>query len=123
MISMTDKEFIYKFDKNIDFSYEQSKAICLGYIGENHKVKVNDFGDCIRIFQVNGRWFRVHWFQCLYLWAELCEMQSRYDYIHSLNIHDLAEYLRNFGAYYKPRDDGISLNEIKAMLAEYKEAF
>ena len=46
---MTDKEFIYKFDKNIDFSYEQSKAICLGYIGENHKVKVNDFGDCIRI--------------------------------------------------------------------------
>ena len=46
-----------------------------------------------------------------------------YDCIHSLNIHDLAEYLRNFGAYYKSRDGGISLNEIKAMLAEYKEAF
>ena len=118
---MTDKEFIYKFDKNIDFSYEQSKAICLGYIGENHKVKVNDFGDCIRIFQVNGRWFRVHWFQCLYLWAELCEMQSRYDYIHSLDIHDLAEYLRNFGAYCKTRDDEISLCEIKCMLAEVRE--
>ena len=46
-----------------------------------------------------------------------------YDCIHSLNIHDLAEYLRNFGAYYKSRDGGIPLDEIKAMLAELKGDF
>ena len=123
MIIMTDKEFINKFDKNIDFSYEQSKAICLGYIGENHKVKVHDFGDCVRIFQVNGRWFRVHWFQCLYLFAEIWELQTNHEYIRSLNLDEFAEYLDEFGAYYKSRDGGIPLDEIKAMLAELKGDF
>ena len=122
MISMTDKEFIYKFDKDIEFSYEELKAICHGHIGETHK-EVNDCGELTRIFQVDGRWFRVHWFQCLYLWAELCEMQSNYEYIRSLKLDEFAEYLDKFGAYYKSRDGGIPLDEIKAMLVEYKKAF
>lgn len=42
-------------------------------------------------------------------------MQSEYDYIMSLNIHDLAEYLREFV------DDELSLCEIKCMLADYRE--
>ena len=119
---MTDFEFINNFDKDIEFSYEQLKEICHGHIGETHK-EVNDCGEFTRIFQVNGRWFRVHWFQCLYLFAEIWELQTNHEYIRSLNLDEFAEYLDEFGAYYKSRDGGISLDEIKGMLAEYKGAF
>ena len=119
---MTDKEFMDKFDKNIDFSYEQSKAICLGHIGETHK-EVNDCGEFIRIFQVDGRWFRVRCYRCLYSLAELCELKSKYEYIRSLELDEFAEYLDEFGAYYKSRYGGIPLDEIKAMLAELKGDF
>ena len=119
---MTDKEFINKFDTGDmeEFSYEELKAICHGHIGETHK-EVNDCGESTRIFQVNGRWFKVRWYSCLYALAELCELQSKYEYIRSLNLDELAECLYKFGAYYKSRDGGITLDEIKAMLAKYRE--
>lgn len=120
---MTDKEFINKFDEDIEgFSYEQLKEICHGHIGETHK-EVNDCGEFTRIFQVDGRWFRVRCYRCLYSLAELCELKSKYEYIRSLELDEFAEYLDKFGAYFKSRDDGISLDEIKAMLAELKEDF
>ena len=119
---MTDFEFINNFDKNIEFSYEQLKEICHGHIGETHK-EVNDCAEFIRIFQVDGRWFRVRCYSCLYSLAELCELKSKYEYIRSLELDEFAEYLDKFGAYYKSRDGGISLDEIKAMLAELKEDF
>ena len=122
MISMTDKEFIYKFDKDIEFSYEELKAICHGHIGKTHK-EVNDCGEFTRIFQVDGRWFRARCYRCLYSLAELWELQSNYEYIRSLKLDEFAEYLDKFGAYYKSRDGGIPLDEIKAMLVEYKKAF
>ena len=127
MISMTDKEFISKLDNEIDFSADEIFSIYSGFIGRASGVSESPDGQFTRTFQVEGRWFRVYWTEPIFdrgmFKIRIREMQSRYDYIHSLNIHDLAEYLRNFGAYYKSRDDGISLNEIKAMLAEYKEAF
>ena len=119
---MTDFEFIDKFDKDIEFSYEQLKEICHGHIGETHK-EVNDCGEFIRIFQVDGRWFRVRCYRCLYSLAELCELKSKYEYIRSLELDEFAEYPYKFGAYFKSRDDGISLDEIKAILAELKEDF
>ena len=119
---MTDFEFIDKFDKDIEFSYEELKAICHGHIGETHK-EVNDCGEFIRIFQVDGRWFRIRCYRCLYSLAELCELKSKYEYIRSLELDEFAEYLYKFGTYFKSRDDGISLDEIKAMLAELKEDF
>lgn len=119
---MTDFEFIDKFDKDIEFSYEQLKAICHGHIGETQK-EANDCGEFIRIFQVDGRWFRIRCYRCLYSLAELCELKSKYEYIRSLELDEFAEYLYKFGAYFKSRDDGISLDEIKAMLAELKGDF
>lgn len=120
---MTDKEFINKFDEDIEgFSYEQLKEICHGHIGENHK-EVNDYGDNTRIFQVDGRWFKVRWYSCLYSLAEICELQSKYEYIRSLDLDEFAEYLDMFGACYKSRDGGIPLDEIKDMLSEYSEDF
>ena len=125
MISMTDKEFISKFDNEIDFSADEILSICNGDIGNTGNISESPDEDFTRTFQAEGRWFRAYWHEPISEGDvfKVSEMQSRYDYIHSLNIHGLAEYLRNFGAYYKSRDDGISLNEIKAMLAEYKEAF
>lgn len=123
MISMTDKEFIYKFDKNMDFSYEQFKAICNGHIGETHKEKVNEYEVFTRIFQVNDRWFKICWFGCIYNLAEICELQTNHEYIRSLNLDEFAKYLDKFGAYYKSRDDGIPLDEIKDMLSEYRKDF
>ena len=122
---MTDKEFINKYDNAINFSVEDIFSICHGFIGRACGVSESPDGQFTRTFQVEGRWFRVYWSEPISEGDvfKVREMQSRYDYIHSLNIHDLAEYLRNSGAYCKSRDDGISLNEIKAMLAEYKEAF
>ena len=117
---MTDFEFIDKFDKDIEFSYEQLKEICHGHIGETHK-EVNDCGEFIRIFQVDGRWFRVRCYRCLYSLAELCELYTNHEYIRSLDLDEFAEYLNEFGAYYKSKDGGISLDEIKCMLAEYRE--
>ena len=119
---MTDFEFIDKFDKDIEFSYEQLKEICHGHIGETHK-EVNDCGEFTRIFQVDGRWFRARCYRCLYSLAELWELQSNYEYIRSLGLDEFAEYFYKFGAYFKSRDDEISLDEIKAMLVEYKGAF
>ena len=125
MISMTDKEFISKFDNEIDFSADEILSICNGDIGNTGNISESPDEQFTRTFQAEGRWFRAYWHEPISEGDvfKVREMQSRYDYIHSLNIHDLAEYLRNFGAYYKSRDGGISLNEIKAMLAEYKEAF
>ena len=122
---MTDKEFINKFDNEIDFSADEILSICNGDIGSTGNISESPDEQFTRTFQVGDRWFRAYWSEPISEGDvfKVREMQSRYDYIHSLNIHDLAEYLRNFGAYYKSRDDGISLNEIKAMLAEYKEAF
>lgn len=129
MINMTDKDFINKFDNNIDFSADEMQEICNGLIGCSSGGSDDGSGNCTSTSQVEGRWFRVYWTERLingeiiidYSLARVREMQSRYDYIHSLNIHDLAEYLRNFGAYCKTRTDEISLCEIKCMLAEYRE--
>ena len=120
---MTDKEFINKFDNNIDFSADEILSICDGDIGNTGAISESPDEQFTRTFQVEGRWFRAYWSEPI---SErdifkIREMQSRYDYIHSLNIHDLAEYLRNFGAYCKTRDDEISLCEIKCMLAEFRE--
>ena len=120
---MTDKEFINRFDEDMEgFSYKQLKEICHGHIGENHK-EVNYHDETTRIFQVNSRWFKVRWYSCLYALAELCELQSKYEYIRSLKLDELAECHYKFGAYNKSRDGGIQLDEIKAMLAELKEDF
>ena len=129
MIDMTDKDFIYKFDSGIDFSADEMQEICSGIIGYSSGGSDDGSGNCTSTFQVEGRWFRVYWTEKLingeiiidYSLARVREMQSMYDYIMSLNIHDLAEYLRNFGAYCKTRTDEISLCEIKSMLAEYRE--
>ena len=122
---MTDKEFINKYDNTINFSIEDIFSICHGFIGRACGVSESPDGQFTRTFQVEGRWFRVYWSEPLFdrgmFKVRIREMQSRYDYIHSLNIHDLAEYLRNFGAYCKSRDDEISLCEIKCMLAEFRE--
>lgn len=122
MISMTDKEFINKFDNNIDFSADEILSICNGFIGSTANISESPDEDFTRTFQVEGRWFRAYWSEPISEGDvfKVREMQSRYDYIHSLNIHDLAEYLRNFVAYFKS-DDEISLCEIKCMLAEYRE--
>ena len=122
MVIMTDKEFINKFDNNIDFSADEILSICNGDIGSTSNISESPDEQFTRTFQVEGRWFRAYWSEPI---SErdifkIREMQSRYDYIHSLNIHDLAEYLRNFVAYFKS-DDEISLCEIKCMLAEYRE--
>ena len=120
---MTDKEFIYKFDNGIDFSADEILSICDGDIGSTYNISESPDEQFTRTFQVEGRWFRAYWSEPISEGDifKIREMQSRYDYIHSLNIHDLAEYLRNFGAYCKTRDDEISLCEIKCMLAEFRE--
>ena len=120
---MTDKEFINKFDNGIDFSADEILSICNGFIGSTANISESPDEDFTRTFQVEGRWFRAYWSEPISEGDvfKVREMQSRYDYIHSLNIHDLAEYLRNFVAYCKSDDDEISLCEIKCMLAEYKE--
>ena len=120
---MTNKEFINKFDNNIDFSADEILSICDGDIGSTGNISESPDEQFTRTFQVEGRWFRAYWSEPISEGDvfKVGEMQSRYDYIHSLNIHDLAEYLRNFGAYYKTRNDEISLCEIKCMLAEYRE--
>ena len=122
MVIMTDKEFINKFDNNIDFSADEILSICDGDIGSTSNISESPDEQFTRTFQVEGRWFRAYWSEPISEGDpfKIREMQSRYDYIHSLNIHDLAEYLRNFVAYYKS-DDEISLCEIKCMLAEYRE--
>ena len=122
MISMTDKEFISKFDNEIDFSADEILSICNGDIGNTGNISESPDEQFTRTFQVEGRWFRAYWSEPISEGDvfKVREMQSRYDYIHSLNIHDLAEYLRNFVAYFKS-DDEISLCEIKCMLAEYRE--
>ena len=122
MISMTDKEFINKFDNGIDFSADEILSICDGDIGSTGNISESPDEQFTRTFQVGGRWFRAYWSEPISEGDvfKVREMQSRYDYIHSLNIHDLAEYLRNFVAYYKSYDE-ISLCEIKCMLAEYRE--
>ena len=123
MVSMTDKEFINKFDNNIDFSADEILSICDGDIGSTSNISESPDEDFTRTFQAEGRWFRAYWHEPISEGDvfKVREMQSRYDYIHSLNIHDLAEYLRNFGSYCKSRDDEISLCEIKCMLAEFRE--
>ena len=123
MVIMTDKEFINKFDNNIDFSADEILSICNGDIGNTGNISESPDEQFTRTFQVEGRWFRAYWSEPISEGDvfKVREMQSRYDYIHSLNIHDLAEYLRNFGSYCKTRDDEISLCEIKCMLAEYRE--
>lgn len=120
---MTDKEFIYKFDNSIDFSADEILSICDGDIGSTDSISESPDEQFTRTFQVEGRWFRAYWYDPMSRRdkVKIEEMQSRYDYIHSLNIHDLAEYLRNFGSYCKTRDDEISLCEIKCMLAEFRE--
>ena len=120
---MTDKEFISKFDNNIDFSADEILSICDGDIGNTGYISESPDEDFTRTFQVEGRWFRAYWSEPISEGDvfKVREMQSRYDYIHSLNIHGLAEYLRNFGSYCKSRDDEISLCEIKCMLAEFRE--
>ena len=120
---MTDKEFINKFDNNIDFSADEILSICDGDIGSTSNISESPDEQFTRTFQVEGRWFRAYWSEPISEGDvfKVREMQSRYDYIHSLNIHDLAEYLRNFVAYCKSRDDEISLCEIKCMLAEFRE--
>ena len=120
---MTDKEFIYKFDNSIVFSADEILSICDGDIGSTSNISESPDEQFTRTFQVEGRWFRAYWSEPISEGDVLTvrEMQSRYDYIHSLNIHDLAEYLRNFGSYCKSRDDEISLCEIKCMLAEFRE--
>ena len=121
---MTDKEFINKFDNSIVFSADEVLSICDGDIGSTGNISESPDEEFTRTFQVEGRWFRAHWFEPIFERGTIFrvrEMQSRYDYIHSLNIHDLAEYLRNFGSYCKTRDDEISLCEIKCMLAEFRE--
>ena len=123
MISMTDKEFISKFDNEIDFSADEILSICNGDIGNTGNISESPDEQFTRTFQVEGRWFRAYWSEPISEGDvfKVREMQSRYDYIHSLNIHGLAEYLRNFGSYCKSRDDEISLCEIKCMLAEFRE--
>ena len=123
MVIMTDKEFINKFDNNIDFSADEILSICDGDIGSTGNISESPDEQFTRTFQVEGRWFRAYWSEPISEGDvfKVREMQSRYDYIHSLNIHGLAEYLRNFGAYCKSDDDEISLCEIKCMLAEYRE--
>ena len=120
---MTDKNFIFKFDNCIDFSADEILSICNGFIGSTANISESPDEDFTRTFQVEGRWFRAYWSEPISEGDvfKVREMQSRYDYIHSLNIHDLAEYLRNFVAYCKSDDDEISLCEIKCMLAEYRE--
>ena len=120
---MTDKEFISKFDNEIDFSADEILSICIGDIGNTGNISESPDEQFTRTFQVEGRWFRAYWSEPISEGDvfKVREMQSMYDYIHSLNIHDLAEYLRNFGAYCKTRDDEISLCEIKCMLAEFRE--
>lgn len=122
MVSMTDKEFINKFDSGIDFSGDEILSICDGDIGSTSNISESPDEDFTRTFQAEGRWFRAYWHEPISEGDvfKVREMQSRYDYIRSLNIHDLAEYLRNFVAYFKS-DDEISLCEIKCMLAEYRE--
>ena len=120
---MTDKEFISKFDNEIDFSADEILSICNGDIGNTGNISESPDEQFTRTFQVEDRWFSAYWSEPISEGDvfKVREMQSRYDYIHSLNIHGLAEYLRNFGAYCKTRDDEISLCEIKCMLAEYRE--
>ena len=120
---MTDKEFISKFDNEIDFSADEILSICIGDIGNTGNISESPDEQFTRTFQVEGRWFRAYWSEPISEGDvfKVREMQSRYDYIHSLNIHGLAEYLRNFGSYCKSRDDEISLCEIKCMLAEFRE--
>ena len=120
---MTDNEFINKFDSFNVFSADEILSICDGDIGSTSNISESPDKQFTRTFQVEGRWFRAYWSEPISEGDvfEVRQMQSRYDYIHSLNIHDLAEYLRNFGAYYKTRNDEISLCEIKCMLAEYRE--
>ena len=120
---MTDKEFISKFDNEIDFSADEILSICNGDIGNTGNISESPDEQFTRTFQVEGRWFRAYWSEPISEGDvfKVREMQSRYDYIHSLNIHGLAEYLRNFGSYCKSRDDEISLCEIKCMLAEFRE--
>lgn len=121
---MTDKEFINKFDNNVDFSADEMQEICNGLIGCSSGGSDDGSGNCTSTFQVAGRWFRVYWTERLingeiiidYSLARVREIQSNYDYIRSLNIHDLARYLRDFS-----KTDEFSLCELKHMLADYRE--
>lgn len=121
---MTDKDFINKFDNNIDFSADEMQEICNGLIGCSSDGSDDGSGNCTSTFQIEGRWFRVYWTERLindeiitdYSLARVREMQSNYDYIRSLNIHDLARYLRDFS-----KTDEFSLCELKHMLADYRE--
>ena len=91
---MTDKEFISKFDNNIDFSADEILSICDGDIGSTANISESPDEQFTRTFQAEGRWFRAYWHEPISEGDvfKVREMQSRYDYIHSLDIHSLAEY-------------------------------
>ena len=124
MVNVTDKDFINKFDNSIDFNADEMQEICNGLIGYSSGGSDDGSGNCTSTFQVEGRWFRVYWTEILingeiiidYSLARVREMQSNYDYIRSLNIHDLARYLKDFS-----KTDEFSLCELKHMLADYRE--
>ena len=59
MISMTDKEFIDKFDNSINFSADEILSICDGDIGSTGNISESPDEDFTRTFQAEGRWFRV----------------------------------------------------------------
>ena len=123
---MTDKNFIFKFDNCIDFSADEMRDICSGLIGYSSDGSDDGSGNCTSTFQVEGRWFRAYWTERLvndeilidYSSARIREMQSHYDYIRSLSIHELARYLKDFSVY-----NEFSLCELKHMLADYREDF
>ena len=122
MINMTDKDFINKFDNGIDFSADEMQEICNGLIGYSSGGSDDGSGNCTSTFQVEGRWFRVYWHEPISEGDvfKVREMQSEYDFIMSLNFHDLAKYLRNFGIYCRETHE-LSVCEIKHMLADFKE--
>lgn len=117
---MTDKEFINKFDNNIDFSADEILSICNGFIGSTANISESPDEDFTRTFQAEGRWFRAYWHEPISEGDvfKVREMQSEYDFIRSLGIHSLAEYLKEFAKLYSGEP---SLCEIKCMLAEYRE--
>ena len=86
MISMTDKEFISKFDNEIDFSADEILSICIGDIGNTGNISESPDEQFTRAFQVEGRWFRVYWTEPIFdrgmFKIRIREMQSKYDYIH-----------------------------------------
>ena len=66
MISMTDKEFIIKFDIGIDLSADEILDICNGDIGIADAIRESPNGQFTRTFQVEGRWFRAYWAEPLF---------------------------------------------------------